>query len=244
MSEQHNSLPPPLQRYRGRVSELAQRIRRTRDVSAIIGMLEEALAATHSLTAEEELAAARRRVETAEESIRALKGELEQVKALLHRDPLTGCLNRRGIAEAYRRERARASRNRSALCLALIDLDDFKQLNDTHGHSAGDDALAAVAQALHLCLRPHDVIGRYGGEEFLVLLPATALRRGECVIERIRQSLAGQRFPCGDKNLQLTFSAGVAQHVAGEDMESLLRRADAALYRAKREGKNRVALAA
>ncbi|MGH8666353.1 MAG: GGDEF domain-containing protein, partial [Burkholderiales bacterium] len=124
-----------LDAYQERVSSLAERIRSTNDLGAIIEMLNQALTETRRLrTREEELMAARRRVAEAERSIESMKSELEQVKAMLQQDPLTGTLNRRGIDEAFRQEASRCDRRGSRLSVAMVDLDDFKALNDTHGH--------------------------------------------------------------------------------------------------------------
>jgi len=223
--------------------DLARRIRGTEDLSAIIGMLDEALVETQGLGTAEALTAARLQTEEAERSIQQLRDELEQVKSLLHEDPLTGVLNRRGTDEAFRREAARSDRHGGALSIALIDLDNFKALNDTLGHPAGDRALKHVAQCVRSTLRPNDIVGRFGGEEFLVLLPDTGLASSAAVLSRIRRELARRPLPEQDITLKITFSAGIAERVADEPMDRAIARADAALYRAKRAGKNRVALA-
>lgn len=233
----------PLASYRDRITHLAERIRGTDDVSMIIEAIDQALAETRALRDREELVAARRKVAEAERSIETLRGELEQVKALLHQDPLTGVLNRRGLDEAFRREASRSDRQQSSLCVALLDLDNFKALNDTHGHAAGDAALSAVAAVARGTLRPNDQVGRFGGEEFLVLLPDTALRESAAVMARVKRDLARRAIDGLPAGMTVTFSAGVAQRAPGETLEHLVIRTDEALYRAKRAGKNRVALA-
>jgi diguanylate cyclase len=230
--------------YRDRINALAQRIRGTDDVSAIIGMLNQALTETRRLRArDEELHESKRKVAEAERSIEAMRNELEQVKALLHQDPLTGMLNRRGIDDAFRQETSRCERRGTGLCVALLDLDDFKSINDSFGHSCGDKALVHVAKVIRESLRPTDRMGRFGGEEFLILLPETALRESAGVLARIKRELASNPVDEKDASFKVTFSGGVAERTRGESLEQVLARADAALYRAKNAGKNRITLA-
>lgn len=229
-----------LHAYEERVSALAERIRGTSDLGAIIDMLTQALTETRRLRSrEEELAAAQRKVAEAERSIESMKDELERVKSLLQQDPLTGLLNRRGIDEAFRQEAARCERHASRLCAAIVDLDDFKALNDTHGHVVGDRALVHVASLMCASLRPTDRIGRLGGEEFLVLLPDTGPGETATVMNRIRHALAASPLQEAGETIRITFSCGVAERTALEALEPLLERADTALYRAKRSGKDR-----
>jgi diguanylate cyclase len=230
----------PLGTYHQRVNALAERIRGTSDLGVIIDMLNQALAETRRLrTREDELKAAQRKVVEAERSIESMRNELEQVKAMLHQDPLTGTLNRRGIDEAFRQEASRCDRHGSRLSAAMVDLDDFKALNDTHGHPVGDRALAHVCALIRKTLRPTDRIGRLGGEEFLVLLPDTGADETTAVMARIQRELAA--FPLQENNeaIAITFSCGIAERCAHETFDALAGRADAALYRAKRAGKNR-----
>ncbi len=235
---------PALRTYRDRVTALAERIRGTDDISAIIGMLNQALIETRQLRApEDELAAAQRKVAEAERSIESMRNELEHVKTMLHQDPLTGTLNRRGIDDAFRQEASRCDRHGARLSVAIIDLDNFKALNDSLGHQAGDRALAHVAGVVRNTLRPADRVGRFGGEEFLILLPDTALNESAAVMARIKRELAAQPLGEKDASLKITFSGGVAQRADRESIEHLLARADAALYQAKRAGKNRITLA-
>jgi diguanylate cyclase len=229
--------------YGSRINALAERIRATDDLSTIIGMLNQALIETRRLRSkDDELAAAQRKVEEAERNIEAMKDELEQVKAMLHQDPLTGTLNRRGIDDAFRREASRCDRQGSRLCVAMIDLDNFKSINDTLGHQSGDNALVHVTRVVRSSLRPTDRIGRFGGEEFLILLPDTALKECTSVFARIKRELAAQPLPEKERNLKITFSGGVAERAEREPLETLLARVDAALFQAKRAGKNRITL--
>jgi diguanylate cyclase len=124
--------------------------------------------------------------------------------------------------------------------VSVIDLDNFKKLNDTHGHSAGDEALIHLVKVIKALLRPSDSIGRFGGEEFVVLLPETTLDAGKFAIERLQRELTKQFFLANNEKLLITFSAGVAQLRPGESESEVVKRADRAMYRAKQAGKNRV----
>jgi len=130
------------------------------------------------------------------------------------------------------------------LSVVLLDIDDFKRLNDSCGHEAGDQALVQVAAVARRTLRPQDVLARIGGEEFVVLLPETALKPALAAMSRLQTMLVASPFTYRGRKLPLTFSAGIALREAGEPLESLLMRADKALYRAKRAGKNRTCAAA
>ena len=230
--------------YRNRINALAERIRGTNDISAIIAMLNQALAETRRLRSKDhELAAAERKVAEATRNIEAMRNELEQVKAMLHQDPLTGTLNRRGIDEAFRQEASRCDRHDVRMCVAIIDLDNFKSINDTLGHQSGDNVLVHVADVVRATLRPTDRIGRFGGEEFLILLPETALKESAGVLARIKRELAASPLIEKELPLKITFSGGIAERGDREPLDTLLARADAALYQAKRAGKNRITLA-
>lgn len=157
------------------------------------------------------------------------------------RDPLTGSFNRRYLDETLVRDLSRAKREGHTLALALLDLDDFKRTNDTYGHLAGDQVLKVVAALLRKGARQTDTICRFGGEEFLVVLPNMSLDQARQKVEAWRQELAQTVIQFGHTNLQATFSAGVAmypEHGGGSD--ALVACADAALYRAKQAGRNRV----
>jgi len=178
--------------------------------------------------------------EQARAKVAELEAELERVSAALREDALTGALNRRGLDEAVERETSRAERYRSELCLAVIDLDNFKKLNDRLGHQAGDEALRHLVSVVKPLLRPSDTLGRYGGEEFVVVLPETPLADAKVVVERLQRELTRRFFLNNNEKVLITFSAGVAQMAPGESGDLLTRRADEAMYEAKRQGRNRV----
>ena len=228
------------QRYRQRIEVYAERIRRAGGIAEIVGILDQALRETRVLHDQETSGEARLRAAEAEHQIAALRAELELVTGLLREDALTGSLNRRGLADAFEREAARAERGISPLALVLIDLDHFKRLNDAHGHAAGDQALMHFAVTAGRELRPSDLLARYGGEEFVIVLPDAQLDQAQFCAMRLQAALAAAPLEWNGAPIALTFSAGVVQRAAGETLDQCLSRADAALYAAKRAGRNRV----
>jgi diguanylate cyclase len=226
--------------YHRQIERYAQQIRQTSNVDEIINLLDEALLETRALHSHNEVQTAREQVNRAEQKLEALKNELEQLRGLVHADPLTGALNRSGLDEAYAREAARADRHGSPLCVAMLDLDDFKQVNDIHGHQAGDDVLLHLVTRARETLRPSDIIARFGGEEFVVLLPDTGIEAGVAIIGRLQHNLATSPCLHANQPLPITFSAGIALRARHEQQNAVISRADAAMYRAKQAGKNRV----
>lgn len=231
--------------FQERMSGYALRISETDDITQLGGLVEELVSQTRGMQidvarAHEELVTARRLVSEYESRIRQLEHELEAMSEQVREDQLTRTLNRRGLDEAWATEAARAERQKSPLCLSVLDLDNFKQLNDRLGHQAGDRALVHLADVVRQALRPSDVIARYGGEEFVVLLPHTPIDEAVSVMVRLQRELTRHFFMHNQERVLITFSAGVAERVATESRDDLLKRADAALYKAKRTGKNRV----
>ena len=174
----------------------------------------------------------------AELRIAELEKALAEARDAASTDPLTGALNRRGFAQACARELARAQRDGKQLALALIDLDDFKRLNDTLGHKVGDQVLVRLVELMHRSLRPSDVLCRFGGEEFVLLLPVRAVDEAQAAVVRLLREFAAQRIAGVERSV--TFSAGVVVQGVDEALESAIERADVATYTAKRAGKNRV----
>ena len=186
---------------------------------------------------------ARKQAEQAEERVRQLEAELEHVSEQVREDQLTGTLNRRGLDDAMQREVSRAQRGNSPLCVAVLDLDNFKKLNDTYGHQAGDSALVHLANIVKKTLRPTDIVARYGGEEFVILFSDTSIDPAVDTMRRLQRDLTKQFFLHDHERLLITFSAGVAVLKPGETQDSIFARADKAMYQAKLQGKNRVVAA-
>ncbi len=176
------------------------------------------------------------------ERVTQLEDEMKRLSDEVSTDQLTQIANRRGLIQAFEIERARLERNGGELSIGLLDIDNFKKLNDELGHSAGDEALKSLAAVVSKTLRPTDRVARYGGEEFVVLLPETPAAEGEQVLTRLQRSLTGGLFMHKDKQIFVTFSAGVTGYRLAERIEDSLERADQALYEAKRTGKNRTCI--
>jgi diguanylate cyclase len=169
-----------------------------------------------------------------------LHQELDNASALARHDPLTDALNRKGLDEAMEREVSDMRRKETPFSVSLLDIDNFKKLNDRLGHEAGDRALVHLADVTRRSLRPSDTLARYGGEEFVVLMPDTKLEQGIEVMARLQRELTKAIYMAGNEKILITFSAGVAQLAADESGTEAIRRADQAMYLAKRAGKNRV----
>jgi diguanylate cyclase len=191
----------------------------------------------------------RARATELESRVLALEGELRRLSAEVSTDALTQVANRRGLDQAFTAECARAEREQAAgdtsaaaLAVGLIDIDNFKKLNDSLGHAAGDQALKLLAAAVRERLRPVDHLARFGGEEFVVLMPATQAAQAQEALTRLQRSLTEALFLHEGREVFVTFSGGVTQWRQGEALQSALERADEALYEAKRSGKNRTCL--
>jgi diguanylate cyclase len=169
----------------------------------------------------------------------SLTEALARIRELAIRDELTGLFNRRHILELLHTERSRADRTAQAWCLCMIDVDHFKAINDRHGHGVGDEVLRALALIIRDGLRDCDHVARWGGEEFLILLPNTGLDEAVLVVERIRQSLLRTGVSRAVPDLRVTLSAGVSQVQAEASLPQNIDRADQALYQAKSDGRNR-----
>jgi diguanylate cyclase (GGDEF)-like protein len=168
------------------------------------------------------------------------EGLAENMSRLAITDSLTRIMNRRGITVGLLDAMAQSERYGTPLSVAMADIDHFKSVNDTHGHDSGDTVLTGIASLLAEALRMPDKVGRYGGEEFLIIFPHTALTQSRRIAERIRRTVEETDFDIGTKGLRLTLSIGLAQFQKGEDLERLLSRVDRALYAAKQQGRNRV----
>ena len=174
------------------------------------------------------------------ESHKELRRAFDRLGELAIRDELTGVYNRRYLMETLAQERSRAERLADAFSVCLIDIDHFKSVNDTLGHAAGDAVLKHFAALAPHGLRGIDTFGRFGGEEFLIVLPGTDRAGAIAAGERVRAAAAATAFPGLPAGRQVTITVGVATHAKGEDTTALLARADQALYQGKHAGRNRV----
>lgn len=176
--------------------------------------------------------------------ISKLRKTLSDSKAAMEematRDALTGAYNRRHLLNILQQEKRRSDRSGETFCIGMLDLDFFKAINDTFGHQVGDEVLKACAECGIQSVRPIDCFGRYGGEEFEVLLTQTDLDGARIPAERMRSAVDNLRFSHIDPNLKVTVSIGLAQYHPKESVEDTEKRADAALYRAKMAGRNRI----
>ena len=231
--------------YSVKLEENARLIEQAKTLEELTPVLKEVVSATrgmaaNTMSARDELRGMRERAQATEAEIVKLHMELDRVSAQARHDPLTGALNRKGLDEALNREVSAMRRKDTPLCVALLDIDNFKKINDTLGHTTGDQALAHLAQVARESMRPQDTLARYGGEEFVILLPDTPLESGIEAMRRLQRELTKKYFLAGAEKLLITFSAGVAQLGPDEDNATAIKRADQAMYTAKRAGKNRV----
>lgn len=231
--------------YQNRLEQYSEKISNTDDIKELNQLLVMIMEETSqmqksTLNYRNDFLAARAEVGLAQNKINQLETELHEMGEKVHEDHLTGILNRRGLDNAFERETSRSARHQVPLCYALLDIDNFKLLNDTHGHKVGDDALVYLVESVKDTTRPEDIVSRYGGEEFVILLPNTDLEEAVHILSRIRRNLTKKFFLHENKRLLITFSAGVAQLRPGESQESIFKRADEALYRAKKGGKNQI----
>jgi two-component system cell cycle response regulator len=181
------------------------------------------------------------RLDAPDQSIQSLLQEMHRGAT---QDALTGLTNRRSFMERLDEEVAATQRHSLQTCLAIVDVDHFKSVNDNHGHPAGDAVLVEVATRLNNHVRQEDVVARFGGEEFVILLRHTDLAGGVVLLDRLRGFISDQGIsvptPEGNREIKVTFSAGITQLDKKSNSEQLLERADVALYQAKRNGRNRV----
>ncbi|MDD4978543.1 MAG: diguanylate cyclase [Gallionella sp.] len=234
--------------YHSKIEVYSQKIGKADNITQLSHLLDDIMQDTRviqasALRSHEELVETRKRVQESEAKIKELEQELEQVSEKVREDQLTGALNRRGLDEAYERESTRAQRNNAPICVALLDIDNFKRLNDTMGHQAGDQALIHLTAVIKESLRPSDVVARYGGEEFVIVLPDTGIEEAEQTIVRLQRELTKKFFLHGNDRILVTFSAGVALRGEEESQDDLIGRADHAMYKAKQAGKNQVKVA-
>jgi diguanylate cyclase len=199
----------------------------TRAVHALVASTQQRLNEEHS------------RATQLSDQVQTLEDELRRISAEVATDPLTQIANRRGLMQAFDIAQAQAQRDLSLLAVGLLDIDNFKKLNDQFGHNTGDAALRFLAERVKASLRPNDTVARWGGEEFVVLLPATDPDDAQQILTRLQRNLSAELFMHEGQKTLVTFSAGVTRWRLGERIEESLERADEALYHAKQTGKNR-----
>ena len=235
-------------RFHESVGRYAEVIERADTLESLAGVVREMV--QESRTVESLVGRAQQRLHDEHARATALSGRVDELERELRRlsdevstDQLTQVANRRGLMAAFETERACQSRSGGVLSVALLDVDNFKRLNDELGHGAGDEALKSLAALVARTLRPTDLVARYGGEEFVLLLPDTPLTEAQQVLNPLQRALTGGLFMHENKQVFVTFSAGVTDFREGEALEQSLERADQALYEAKRTGKNRSCIA-
>lgn len=231
--------------YHDKIEVCAEKVSAAKDITDLENVLGEVMRETRNIQinaqrSRDELRSTQQKVQESEARIRELELELENTSELVRHDQLTGVLNRRGLEDMFAKEEARARRHDTLLCLGLLDIDNFKKLNDSMGHSAGDEALIHLASVCRETLRPQDTVARYGGEEFIILLPETPLEEATIALTRLQRELTRKFFLHGNEKVLITFSAGVTQMRPDDNQASVIKRADEAMYQAKQSGKNRV----
>lgn len=231
--------------FQHKMEESARRIANADTVDALGPLLQDVVSAARAMASEsstthDHLQQMQEKAEAAEAALAHLRAELETASAQARHDPLTDALNRKGLDDALAREIAAARRRGTPLSICLLDIDNFKKLNDRLGHEAGDHALVHLTQVTRHCLRPTDTLARYGGEEFVILMADTPLQAGIEAMTRLQRELTKTFFLADNERVLITFSAGVTELRPEESGEEAIHRADLAMYQAKRTGKNRV----
>lgn len=231
--------------YHDKIEKYAERISKAGDIADLSDVLDEVMRETrvvqiNAARSRDELTDLRGRVTDAETEVARLQDELAHASELVRHDALTGALNRKGMDEALESEVGRLQRQGGSLSLALLDIDNFKKLNDSLGHAVGDAALVHLSKVAREAIRPQDTLARYGGEEFVVLLPNTPVDDAVSAMVRVQRELTRRFFLHNNDKVLITFSCGVAQLSDDETPHDALKRADEAMYLAKRSGKNRV----
>ena len=213
-----------------------------KDVKDVKDIIKDLVGATVSLKERGEQMT--QRLEESKTEIDKLRQNLQQVTAEAEKDSLTGLFNRRAFERLLEEYMADSQDQKAELCLVMLDVDHFKKFNDTYGHLLGDEVLKIVARTLTDTLKGRDIVARFGGEEFVVVLPATPMDGALRVADAIRQSIANKelkRKDTGQNFGQITVSLGVSSYRRGtDDIPKLIKRADEALYQSKRSGRNRV----
>lgn len=231
--------------FQSKIEESAQRIKNVKTIEDLAPLLKDVIQTTRAMAEEaskerDELKNLQTHAMATEAEIAKLQQDLLIASNSARHDPLTAALNRKGLDEALAREIAIMRRKETPLSVALLDIDNFKKINDNLGHDSGDAALIHLVSIVRQSLRPADSLARYGGEEFVILMPDTELEDGIKAMKRFQRELTKKFFLAGSEKVLITFSAGVAQFAPDEAGAEAIKRADQAMYLAKRAGKNRV----
>ncbi|AOX99327.1 GGDEF domain-containing protein [Jeongeupia sp. USM3] len=239
------SLSASTEQYQEKIRQYADKVQTADNPASLKFVLDDIMRDTRTLQLDvlrsrDELVSARQEADSAQQRVLQLERQLREVSEKVREDQLTGALNRRGLEEAYEVELSRMARNHETMALALLDIDNFKKLNDQMGHAAGDSALVHLVQVIRELLRPTDIVARYGGEEFVLLLPDTEIDDAIQILQRLQRELTRRFFMHNNDKLLITFSAGVTMVTPDEHRAHAIERADHAMYRAKLLGKNRV----
>ncbi|MBC7700693.1 diguanylate cyclase [Aquabacterium sp.] len=247
MLQEITELGSTTDRFQQSLWRYAETIGQADSLESLAGMVRDMVdesRAVHGLVnqAQTRMQAEHERASELTDRVRSLEDEIRRLSDEVSTDPLTQIANRRGLAKSFETERARMQRSGGALAIGLLDVDNFKKLNDQMGHHTGDLALQFLSRRVSECLRPSDSLARYGGEEFVVLLPDTPVDEAQLVLTRLQRTLSAEFFTQDEKKVFITFSAGVTQYRTDEAIEAALDRADVALYEAKQTGKNRTCI--
>lgn len=231
--------------YHDKIGICAEKVSAANDITELENVLAEVMRETRSIQfnaqrSRDDLREMQHKVAESERRIQELEKELANTSNLIRHDQLTGALNRHGLDEMFSKEAARAQRHDTELCVALLDIDNFKKLNDSMGHDAGDQALIHLSSVCRDTLRPQDTVARYGGEEFIILLPETSLDDAVSALTRLQRELTRNFFLHNNEKVLITFSAGVTEMRDADTQAIIIKRADEAMYEAKKSGKNRV----
>ncbi|MEO3714779.1 GGDEF domain-containing protein [Roseateles flavus] len=247
MLEELGQLGQHTDRFQSNVSRYADVIEKADTLESLAGVVREMVEESRTVqtlvhSTQQRLSTEHERASELSKRVDELEVELRRLSSEVQTDQLTKIANRRGLEAAFNTEQAKLEREGTVLALALLDVDNFKKLNDSLGHAAGDEALKSLAARVTQMLRPGDLVARYGGEEFVLMLPRTPLDEAQQVLTRLQRSLSAALFMHEGKDVFVTFSAGITLYRAGETLEVALDRADEGLYEAKRTGKNRACI--
>jgi diguanylate cyclase len=227
------------------LGNLAEKINSVHDFEGIREIVDQMLQETRGLI--KSGSRLQSRMSVSSEDLKQLSQELEKSQKEAQTDILTGLANRRGLEKVFELERIRARQNMAPFCVVLMDIDHFKKVNDSHGHLVGDSMLKGISKILTQHLRKNDVAARFGGEEFLIVLPETDIDGACAVAKKIQKALACKEWKVKESGKRIgtvTVSMGVARYAMNEPQEDLIKRADKALYKAKRNGRNQVVIQA